>query len=116
METRIGANIGALDINRWPGDTEQRAPGARLTAGMWYCLEFMFDGGGNEARVWLDGAELTDLHVTNWVAPNQANGNNSMPIANWAPPYDAVRLGWELGNGEIWFDDVAFAYQRIGCL
>jgi hypothetical protein len=115
-ETRLGSNIGQLDINRWPNDTEQRAPAGKLTAATWQCFEFMFDGGANEARVWLDGTELTDLHVTHWVAPNQTNGNNNTPILNWAPSYDAVRLGWELGGAEIWFDDVAFAYQRIGCL
>src|SRR5262252_4565221 len=78
-ETRIGANIGALDINRWPTDNEQRAPSVHFTAGAWQCLEFMFDGGGSEARVWVEGTEITDLHVTNWVAPNPANGNNTTP-------------------------------------
>ncbi|HEY3592981.1 MAG TPA: hypothetical protein VGL13_03880 [Polyangiaceae bacterium] len=115
-ETRIGSNIGQLDINRFPGDTEQRAPAGKIGAGEWHCFEFMFDGGGNDARVWLDSTELTDLHVTNWVAPNQANGNNTSPILNWAPSYDAVRLGWELSGAEVWFDDVAFGYDRLGCL
>jgi len=116
METRIGANIGMLDINRWPGDTEQRAPGKVLNAATWHCLEFVFDGTAHDARVWLDNAELTDLHVTNWVAPVAANGNNAMPMPLWAPPYEAIRLGWELGGGEVWFDDVAFGHERIGCL
>jgi len=116
-ETRIGANIGAMDINRWPGDTEQRAPAAKPFDGMFHCLEFMFDSQADEARVWLDSSEITDLHVTNWVAPMQQNGNNSTPITNWAPDYQAIRFGWELGgNGDIWFDDVALGYTRIGCL
>jgi hypothetical protein len=117
-ETRIGANIGAMDINRWPGDTEQRAPSAKLTAGQWQCLEWMFDQQNSVASVWLDSNEITDLHVTNWVAPMQQNGNNSTPILNWAPDYEAIRFGWELNGsgGEIWFDDVALGYTRIGCL
>jgi hypothetical protein len=116
VETRIGSNLSQLDINKFPGDTEQRAPAAKIAATTWTCVEFMFDGGGSEARVWLDSVELTDLHVTNWVAPVQANGNNTTPILNWGPQYDAVRIGWELGGGEIWFDDVAFGYSRLGCL
>jgi hypothetical protein len=114
-ETRIGANLGFMDINRWPGDTEQRAPSATLQANMWYCIEFMFDSAADEARVWLGGQELTDLHVTNWVAPNPQNGNNSTPIPNWAPDYQAVRFGWELNGNNIWFDDIALGYSRITC-
>lgn len=115
METRIGSNLGVMDINRWPGDTEQRAPGNTLQAGMWYCIEFMFDSAADVARVWLGGNELTDLHVTNWVAPNPQNGNNTTPIPNWAPDYQAVRFGWELNGSSIWFDDVALGYSRINC-
>jgi len=114
-ETRIGYNLGQMDINRWPGDTEQRAPSATLQAGMWYCVEFMFDSTADEARVWLGGSELTDLHVTNWVAPNPQNGNNTNAIPNWAPDYQAVRFGWELQGASIWFDDIALGYSRINC-
>jgi hypothetical protein len=118
-ETRIGYNtannVSSLNINRWPGDTEQRAPSAQLTANSWYCIEFMFDSTADEARVWLAGQELTDLHVTNWVAPNPQNGNNTTPIPNWAPDYQAVRFGWELQGASIWFDDIALGYSRINC-
>jgi hypothetical protein len=114
-ETRIGYNLGMLDINRWPGDTEQRAPSATLQGGMWYCIEFMFDSMADEARIWLGGTEISDLHVTNWVAPNPQNGNNQTPIPNWAPDYQAVRFGWELNGGSVWFDDIALGYSRINC-
>jgi hypothetical protein len=115
-ETRFGANIGQLDINHWPGDQEQRAPGTGLSANAWHCVEFMFDSTHQEARIWLDSTELTDLHVTNWVAPMQQNGNNTTPLTNWSPTYAAVRFGWELNGAEIWYDDVALGYTRIGCL
>jgi hypothetical protein len=116
-ETRIGANLGVMDINRWPGDTEQRAPGVTFVGAQWYCVEFMFDKTNNEARVWRDGTEITDLHVTDWVSVN-GKGNNTTPIPSWAPDYQAVRFGWELNADadEIWFDDVALGYARIGCL
>jgi Cip1-like, core domain len=96
-ETRFGANGGQLEINKWPGDTEQRAPSAVLT-GDWQCVELMYDNAAGEVRAWLDGTELTGLHLT-----------------SWAPGYDAIRFGWELNGGSIWFDDVVLGYARIGC-
>jgi hypothetical protein len=120
-ETRLGANaingMLRLDINRWPGDTEQTSPMGTLVAGRWHCMEFMFDSTAHEARVWFDSAELPDLRVTNWVPPlNPMNGNNSSPIPNWSPVYEAIRFGMELAQGEIWYDDIALGYARIGCL
>ena len=82
---------------------------------MWYCVEFMFDSMADEARVWLGGTELTDLHVTNWVAPIRRTVTTRTPIANWAPDYQSVRFGWELNGGSIWFDDIALGYSRIKC-
>jgi hypothetical protein len=101
-ETRIGANLGLLDVNLWPGDADHRATGVTLTPIVWHCIEFMFDNVARETRVWLDNTELPDLHVTNWSVPST----------------DAVRFGWELNGGtsEIWYDDVALGYARIGCL
>jgi hypothetical protein len=116
-ETRIGANLGELDVNRMPGDADQRAPGVTLAAGQWTCLEFMFDNMIDEARVWLNSTEIPALHVTNWVTtPADSSGG---PLTNWAPDYQAIRFGWELNSmtgEEIWFDDVALGYTRIGCL
>jgi hypothetical protein len=101
-ETRIGANLGLLDVNLWPGDADHRATGVTLVPGSWDCVEFMFDNTARETRVWLNSTELPDLHVTNWSVPS----------------YDAVRFGWELnaGTSDIWYDDVALGYTRIGCL
>ena len=28
---------------------------------------------------------------------------------------EAVRFGWELGGGDIWFDDIALSTTRVGC-
>lgn len=106
-ETRIGANTGLLDLNLWPGSSgsgelDSRATGVTLLPGVWDCIEFMFDNTARETRVWLNSTELTDLHVTNWSLPG----------------YDAIRFGWELnaGTSEIWYDDIALGYARIGCL
>jgi hypothetical protein len=33
----------------------------------------------------------------------------------WSPTYAAFRIGWELGEGEIWFDDVALGHSPIAC-
>jgi hypothetical protein len=115
-ETRFGANSGQLDVNHWPGDQEQRAPGTTIGDGAWHCVEIMYDSMHQLAEVWLDSNELTDLYVTNWVAPMQQNGNNTTPLTNWSANYAAIRFGWELNGAEIWYDDVAIGYGRLGCV
>ena len=55
------------------------------------------------------------LAITLHILYNQTT-INTMPMLNWGITYAAVRLGVELANGEVWFDDVAFGYQKLGCL
>lgn len=110
---RIGANIGQLDVNHWPGDQEQRADAA-IMSDTWHCVELQVDGVASELRVWLDEA-LPDLTVTDWTTPPGGEGNNTTPLLDWAPTFESVRLGWELGAGEIWYDDVVISTAPIGC-
>ena len=115
-ESRWGANIGQIDVNHWPGDQEQRAPNAAFPANAWNCVEIMYDSTHQLVKVWMNSTEITDLDVTNWVAPMQANGNNTTPLTNWSPDYEAIRFGWELGGASIWYDDVVLSYSPIGCV
>ena len=49
-------------------------------------------------------------------APTAVSFNgNTTPKANWSPTYAAFRIGWELGPGEIWYDDVALDHVPVPC-
>lgn len=114
-ETRVGMNAGYMDVNHWPGDEDLRDPTAMLAADSWHCLELMMDGEADVLEVRLDGEPRPNLSTSDWVADDPANGNTN-PLTDWSPPYEALRFGWELGNGDIWFDDVAAGHDDwLGC-
>ncbi|MGB1277055.1 MAG: hypothetical protein ACPG77_15025, partial [Nannocystaceae bacterium] len=99
-----------------PGDEEQRA-NVPLMSDTWHCIEFHYDGGNHELEVWFEGEPVPGLTVTDWTIPPGGEGNNpNNPIPNWAPTFESIRFGWELGGaGDIWFDDIALATTRIDC-
>lgn len=113
-EMRLGHNVGRLQSNHFlNGEQDIRDQNRQLVANQWYCLEFSMDNNPEQLRVWLDGEE-TALSTTNYTAGAGAQGNTN-PIADFIPILDAFRIGWELQNGTVWFDDVALANARIGC-
>jgi hypothetical protein len=113
-EMRLGHNVGQLQSNHFlNGEQDIRDQGRALVADQFYCLEFQMANNPDELRVWLDGEE-TALSTTNYTAGAGAQGNTN-PIADFIPPLEAFRIGWELQNGTVWFDDVALADARIGC-
>ena len=77
--------------------------GVRLDANKWYCLEGFADGGNGDLRLYVGGT-----------AAIQIAGN-----ATLKHPYATFRFGYREYNGvdrSTWYDDVAVAPQRIGCL
>jgi hypothetical protein len=77
-------------------------PGVAFTPGAWACLEMLFDSPHTEIDTWVDGREVPDLHPTDLAHEN----------------YDALRFGFEKYAGpvsDIWYDDIAFGTQPIGC-
>jgi hypothetical protein len=113
-EMRLGHNVGQLQSNHFlNGEQDIRDQGRALVANQFYCLEFQMDNSPEQLRVWLDGEE-TALSTTNYTAGPGAQGNGN-PVADFIPPLEAFRIGWELQNGTVWFDDVALANARIGC-
>jgi hypothetical protein len=113
-EMRLGHNVGQLQSNHFlNGEQDIRDQGRQLVANTWYCLEFQMANNPDELRVWLDGTE-TALSTTNYTAGAGAQGNTNA-IADFIPPLEAFRIGWELQNGTVYFDDVALANARIGC-
>ncbi|HTV19828.1 MAG TPA: hypothetical protein VMG12_14180 [Polyangiaceae bacterium] len=113
-EMRLGHNVGQLQSNHFlNGEQDIRDQSRSLVANQWYCLEFQMANNPDEMRVWLDGQE-TALSTTNYTAGAGAQGNGN-PVADFIPPLEAFRIGWELQNGTVFFDDVALANARIGC-
>jgi hypothetical protein len=84
----------------------------------WTCLEWEFDGVGNELHLWLDGKLVADADVvkmgTQCVTPKPPNGI-------WqAPTFANLTLGWaqyQASNVPIdfWMDDVVVATKPVGC-
>ena len=111
-EIRVGMNIGKFQSNLWPGDTDVRDPAAAIKADTWQCLQLKY--GTDVLEVSLDGVK-SSISTTTWVAANPADGSNNTPKTGWSPTYAAFRIGWELGEGEIWFDDVALGHAPIAC-
>ncbi|HWO08651.1 MAG TPA: hypothetical protein VNN80_04205 [Polyangiaceae bacterium] len=113
-EMRLGHNVGQLQSNHFlNGEQDIRDQSRALVADTWYCLEFFMGNNPDELQVFLDDQE-TALSTTNYTAGPGAQGNGN-PVADFIPPLEAFRIGWELQNGTVWFDDVALGSQRIGC-
>lgn len=107
---RIGEHQCQLELNRNTDDKELLSNGGqymcqggvKLLKDTWYCLEFYYDGPGQETRVFVDGTEVTALHTTDWGALD----------------YKIFKLGFEKYHGAaktLWYDDLAIASQQLHC-
>jgi hypothetical protein len=113
-QVRIGEHECQLELNRKSDDKEILSDavggvsnyvcsgGVTFSPATWYCVETLYDGPNSTVRVFVDGAEVTALHVTNW-GPHM---------------YDMFKFGFENYSGtsrNLWYDDIAIAPQQIGC-
>ncbi len=94
----------------------------RMPTRAWTCVEWHFKVSTNEEQLWLNGNEVSDLHVID--RPTTAgsgclgNGVNGEWLA--PPQFTTLHLGWEqyqqTNNAtNLWVDDVAISTQRVGC-
>ena len=89
-----------------------------VPTGKWACAEWRFAVATNEMQFWLDGTEVSDIHVTD---RGEGCGGNDLNGQWLAPPaFDNLFLGWEhyqawSGDIRIWLDAVAVSTQRLGC-
>jgi hypothetical protein len=89
-----------------------------LSAGAWSCVEWRFVVATNEMQFWLNGTELSDIHVTGM---GEGCGGNDLNGQWTAPPdFDTLYLGWEhyqlpANDINLWVDDVAVSTERVGC-
>jgi hypothetical protein len=89
-----------------------------LPEAQWTCVEWHFTVATNDMQFWLNGTELTDIHVT-----DRGEGCGGQALAGqWlAPPaFQTLYLGWEhyqqtMNPIDLWMDDVVVDTQRIGC-
>jgi hypothetical protein len=107
---RIGEHQCQLELNRSTDDKELLSNGGtyacqggvQLLKDTWYCLEFSYDGPGQEIRVFVDGAEVSALHSTDWGSFD----------------YKIFKLGFEKYHGDsktLWYDDLALGTAQLGC-
>lgn len=82
----------------------------------WHCAEFHVDGATGNLTTWLDGAVVAGLSADG--VPTTDVDARWLGPTPWRPTLEDFRIGWEdYGNyaGTIWYDDIAFANQRLGC-
>jgi hypothetical protein len=121
IEVRIGGQFDILTINYFGNDANQissskdgdYSDGVRLAVRSWTCFEFLYKGDTHELRLFMQGKEIDQLHVTDW------GQFGHTPIPNWSPNYDRVRIGYQSFNADtpvdVWYDSVAIDSNRIGC-
>ncbi len=99
---RFGEDGGFLEYTTLGDSNAAHATGVPIPPATWTCIEILLDHVAPEIDVWINGAEIADMHHTNY------------PLDN----YDNLRFGFEKYAGpalEVWYDDIAVGTERIGC-
>ena len=88
----------------------------------WTCVAFHFDGQKNELQLWLNGSEVTDVHVLGNAKTDQTCTVKGVDGKWYAPaPFKNISVGWEsyqndvAGAHDAWIDDVIFDDQPVAC-
>jgi hypothetical protein len=89
--------------------------GAPVPTKRWVCVEWKFDGAGNELHYWFDGNPVSDV-----VKGAGTCVAGAAPV--WkAPTFADIQLGWFQNQPstvplEMWMDDIVIhGTQRVGC-
>jgi hypothetical protein len=93
---------------------------ARMPVQRWACFEWRFSQATNEVQYWLDGGELSDLHV---VDRGPSCRYDEPPLnGEWlAPPaFQTLYMGWEQYAASsnalnVWLDGIVVGTSRVGC-
>jgi hypothetical protein len=99
-----GGQWAITDWTASPSVNDNQAPAAN--AQQWHCVEWMVQQAANGATdVWLDGQELTGLHLTN------------LPV----PDLEVIKVGLTFyyppsqPQYELWLDDIYVDTSPVGC-
>ena len=82
--------------------------------GSFHCLEYHISADGT-IETWLDSTVIPGLTV----GGASANSHASIWGKSYKPKVTGVYFGWETYGGDantVWFDDIAIASTRVGCL
>ncbi|HWA73232.1 MAG TPA: hypothetical protein VG937_12875 [Polyangiaceae bacterium] len=107
-----GGEVTRFSNTYTTGGNPLNMPGKTLEANKWYCIEALFSGTPSEFNLWIDGAELTALHVTDFDA------RGTTPRTMWAPSFKFLKFGAQNYGGDagmLWYDDVVVGTERVGC-
>jgi hypothetical protein len=93
---------------------------SKIPTQRWACFEWHFSQASNVVQYWLDGCELSDLHV---IDRGPTCRYNEPPLnGEWlAPPaFQTLYMGWEQyaasSNAvDVWLDAVVVSTTRVGC-
>lgn len=95
----------ASDGGLYPDATDGNGcPTCTVVPTDWFCVEMHFDASAPAMTVWINGTEAVSV-------PSAASWN-------WPAQVDFVRFGVLALGGtgpSVWYDDVAFGDQRLGC-
>ena len=85
-----------------------------VPTGKWLCIEWLHEGDTDETRFYWDAVEHPSLHTTRTM-----NGGNGAPFV--LPKVTAAWVGFQeyqatMETLELWVDEIAIDYQRIGCV
>ena len=96
-------------------DADPNGKPQAVPAQQWICLEWMFDGQANQTKFWWDGVEHPSLATS-----STNHGGSKDPFV--LPAFDSMWVGWwlyqtgtEPPEFDVWIDEVAVDYTRIGC-
>jgi hypothetical protein len=89
-----------------------------LPVAQWACVEWHFVVASNEMQFWLNGTELSDIHVTGMGEGCVANDLGGLWTA--PPAFQTLYLGWEhyqqtMNSIDLWMDDIVVNTERVGC-
>ena len=127
---RLGAELqGALGLKANfettpPVRTDCRQHSAStLPTNQWTCVEWHMSVAKNEMQFWLDGRELSDIHIRERGAAADSHCAHQEDLqGRWlAPPrFQSLYIGLEryedtVNDQHLWIDDVAVSDGRVGC-
>jgi len=89
--------------------TDQFTSGQLLPTSQWLCLEWWINKSPGEMRAFVDGSEVTQLHVTQSTTPTTG------PLASMAFGIDVYQPPQPVNPYDVWIDDLIADTKAIGC-
>jgi hypothetical protein len=117
----LRANYETTQDGNPPVRSDCSQPSAtKIPTQRWTCFEWRFSQASNEVQYWMDGNELSDLHV---IDRGPTCRYNEPPLnGEWlAPPaFQTLYMGWEQYTAssnavDVWLDGVVVSTSRVGC-